>query len=106
MVNLALWRALLRIFLIALLGGLITATLVRLAPGFGLNEEQLDMRRSESSLRHAESLRAGEHSILRFYAIFLRNYVKGDLGESPLFQRRVGALISERLRQWKSMASA
>ena len=91
------WRMARGILLIALLGGLMTATLVRLAPGYGLSEEQLDPRRSESSLRQAESTRGGDESILGFYLRFLLRYARGDLGHSPLFQRPVRELIAERI---------
>jgi peptide/nickel transport system permease protein len=90
-------RVIRKVLLIALLGGLLTATLVRLAPGYGLSEEQLDMRRNAGSLHAAESMRAGERNVFRYYAAFLVNYAKGDLGESTLFQRPVRGLVAERI---------
>lgn len=91
-----LWRLTIKVLLIAMLGGLATATLVRTAPGYGLGEEQLDPRRGQASLRRAESTRAGAGGILAYYARFLLNYARGDMGDSPLFQRPVQALIAER----------
>jgi peptide/nickel transport system permease protein len=96
-VNPVLWRVILRISVIALLGGLVTATLVRTAPGYGLGDEQLDARRSRGSLSRAEALRAGEGGILHYYARFLVNYARGDLGQSSLFQRPAGKLMKERI---------
>lgn len=92
------WRLLIKVLLIALAGGIVTATLVRIAPGYGLGEEQLDPRRGAESLKRAEADRSRETRILRYYGNFILNYARGDLGESPLFQRPVGALIAERAR--------
>lgn len=91
-----LWRAVSKILLIAVLGGLTTATLVRTAPGYGLSEEQLDLRRGRGSLQRAETRRAGESDVLRFYGKFLVEYAQGRLGDSPLFGRPAGQLIAER----------
>ena len=46
-----------------LLGGLLSATLVRLAPGFDADEQQLDPRLSAESVRTLRESRAQEHSI-------------------------------------------
>jgi peptide/nickel transport system permease protein len=91
-----LWRLTIKVLLIAMLGGLATATLVRTAPGYGLGEEQLDPRRGEASLRRAESTRAGAGGIFAYYGRFLLNYARGDMGDSPMFHRPVQALIAER----------
>ena len=48
-----------KILTVVLLGGFLGATLVRLAPGFGVDEEELDVRLSNESiqtLRQAKQL--------------------------------------------------
>ena len=53
---------------LVLLGGLLSATLVRLAPGFDSDERELDPSLNAESVRALRESRAGEHNILRFYA--------------------------------------
>ncbi len=53
------------------LGGLLSATLVRLAPGFDADEQQLDPRLSVESVRTLRESRAQEHSIFRFYLQYM-----------------------------------
>ncbi|MBE0657811.1 MAG: ABC transporter permease [Bryobacteraceae bacterium] len=90
------WKLITRTLLIGLIGGFATATLVRIAPGYGMSDEQLDARRTEANLRSVETRLARERSVLRYYGAFLFNYARGDWGESPLFQRPVRTLIAER----------
>lgn len=92
-----LWRTAIKVIGIAMLGGLATATLVRMAPGYGLSEEQLDLRRGQASLRRVESLRSQDNSIITFYGRFLMNYARGQMGDSHLFQQPVAGLIRERI---------
>ena len=91
------WRGVRRILFTVLLGGLLSATLVRFAPGFDADEDLLDVRRSEESLQKLRDARRQEHNIVLFYGSFLGNYLKGDLGQSRLFQRPVSELFSERI---------
>src|ERR1700693_1274662 len=67
---------------LVLLGGLLSATLVRMAPGFDSDERQLDPSLNAESVRALHAERAGEHNILRFYASYLRGAIQGDLGKS------------------------
>src|SRR5277367_1188853 len=67
---------------LVLLGGLLSATLVRLAPGFDADERQLDPSLSAESVRALRDSHAGERNILGFYASYLRNAMHGDLGTS------------------------
>jgi len=92
-----LWRAACRVVGIVLLGGLLSAVLVRYAPGFGSDEEKLDTRFSEGSLRKLEERHEPERDVAGFYWRFLVNYVQGDLGQSRLLQRPVASLFAERL---------
>jgi peptide/nickel transport system permease protein len=90
------WTNLGRIAATALVGGLLSATLVRYAPGYELDEQQLDLRKSDSSRQHLLQARAGEQHVLRFYAAYLQGYVRGDWGNSRLLHRPVLELLKER----------
>ena len=79
-----------------LISGLIGATLVRLSPGFGVDESALDPRLSAESIHAREAGRAGERNPLTFYGSFLRGLVRGDIGRSVVFGEPVGSLIRER----------
>ncbi|HKB99477.1 MAG TPA: hypothetical protein VKD23_11880, partial [Terriglobales bacterium] len=49
---------------LVLLGGLLSATLVRMAPGFDADERELDPGLNAESVRALRQSRAGEHNIL------------------------------------------
>jgi len=61
------------------LGGLLSATLVRMAPGFDADERELDPSLNSESVRALRQSRAGEHNILSFYSVYLRGAIHGDL---------------------------
>jgi len=82
---------------IVFVGGLLSATLVRLAPGFGADEELLDSRLSQESLETLRQVRARDRNIAGFYLIYLRRLLRGDLGESRTLNRPVRQLLAERL---------
>ena len=84
------------LLLVLLLGGFLGATLVRFAPGFEVDERQLDARRSEESLAALKNSRRSESNLIRFYAGYLAGAFHGDLGESRTFGRPVMELIKER----------
>jgi peptide/nickel transport system permease protein len=81
---------------IVLLGGLLSATLVRAAPGFDSDERELDPSLSAESLRAIHQSRAGEHNILGFYINYLRGVIHGDLGTSHALGQPVQTLLRER----------
>ena len=86
-----------RILLTALLGGLLGATLVRLGPGFGVDERELDSRLSAES---RQSIRAGhdaDNNIALFYFRYLSGLAHGDFGFSKSLNRPVSSLLKERL---------
>jgi peptide/nickel transport system permease protein len=86
--------ALLTVTVIA--GGLISATLVRYAPGFGADEQQLDARLSNESIQVLKDASEKERSILSYYVGSIAQMLKGDLGTSRSFQRPVRELLVER----------
>lgn len=78
------------------LGGLLGATLVRFAPGYGVDEKELDTRLTNASI---QALRQGNHSqenLIIFYAQYLGRMLHGDLGTSRTFERPVAQLLAER----------
>jgi peptide/nickel transport system permease protein len=89
-------RHLLAIAGIVLVGGLLSATLVRLAPGFDTDEHQLDPRLSTESLRALRQSRASEQNVLHYYAGYLRAAAHGDLGVSHTLGQPVQRLLRDR----------
>ncbi len=77
-------------------GGLISATLVRYAPGFGTDERQLDARLSSDSIQAIRSANSEERNVLHFYADCVRRALHGDLGESRSLNRPVRQLLQDR----------
>jgi peptide/nickel transport system permease protein len=86
-----------RILLTVLLGGLLGATLVRLGPGFGVDERELDSRLNIASQQAIRAERARESNIAAFYLRYLVGFVHGDLGFSRSLNRPVSQLLKERL---------
>lgn len=94
-----LWRIarhLLALAGIVLLGGLISATLVRLAPGFDTDEHQLDPTLSSESIRALQQERAAEHDVVHFYIGYLRAALHGDLGVSHSLGQPIRDLLRDR----------
>jgi len=81
----------------ALLGGFLSATLVRLAPGFDSDEAQLDPHLSSASVQALRQARADQHNILRFYFHSLERAAHGDLGTSISLSQPVSTLLEQRI---------
>ena len=86
-----------RIVMVLLLGGFLGATLVRLAPGLGVDEQELDSRLSHESIQALRQARASDDSLPRFYLHYLNRLLHGDLGTSRALQQPVRQLLAERL---------
>jgi peptide/nickel transport system permease protein len=89
-------RHLAAIAALVLVGALLSATLVRMAPGFDSDEHELDPSLNAESVQALHATHAGEHNVLRFYASYLRGAMHGDLGNSHALGQPVGALLRER----------
>ena len=89
-------RRLLGIGLLILAGGLITASLVRFSPGFGVEEKELDSRLTSQSIAAIQESHKSERSVVAFYMTFLGGLFHGDLGESHLFSCPISDLLRER----------
>jgi peptide/nickel transport system permease protein len=79
-----------------LVGGLLSAMLVRFSPGFGVDEEQLDPRLNVESQRALRASHLSERNILGFYAGYMNRAAHGDLGTSHSFGQPVAKLLRDR----------
>lgn len=96
-----------RILLILLLGGFLGATLVRVAPGYGVDQEELDFRLSHASIQSLRSAHAADAGLLRFYGRSMLRLLRGDFGYSRNLQEPVRQLLAERFPETlKSVALA
>lgn len=90
-------RHLLIILITTLLGGLLGATLVRLAPGFGIQESDLNAQLSTEARRALHQDDAGERNVISYYGHYLGSLIHGDLGYSRSMERPVSELFRDRL---------
>src|SRR5260370_5164308 len=80
-----------------LLGGLLSATLVRLAPGFDADERELEPHLNAQSLQALRDARQQDHNLLRFYFSYMKRAARGDLGTSVAVGQRVRAVLRDRV---------
>jgi peptide/nickel transport system permease protein len=86
-----------RILIVLGIGGFLGATLVRLAPGFGVDEEELDSRLNQESLAALRQSHATDESLAGYYVHYLSQLARGDLGFSQTLHQPVRQLLAERL---------
>ncbi len=86
-----------RFLIVLLVGGLLGATLVRLGPGFGVDERELDTRLSAESRQAIHAEHARDNNVASFYLRYLAELARGDLGFSRSLNRPVSELLRERL---------
>jgi peptide/nickel transport system permease protein len=79
-----------------LLGGLLSAVLVRLAPGFDVDEQQLDSHLNADSLQALRTARQGQNNIFAFYFHSMQRSLHGDLGTSLSLGQPVSTLLRQR----------
>jgi peptide/nickel transport system permease protein len=79
-----------------LLGGFLSATLVRLAPGFDADEQQLDPHLSAQSLQAIRDQRHQDHNVFRFYFSYMQRAAHGELGTSLSLGQPVRTLLRDR----------
>jgi peptide/nickel transport system permease protein len=82
---------------ILLLGGLLSATLVRFAPGFDADEQELDPHLNAESIQALRATRHQDHNILGFYFSYMERAVHGDLGTSLALGQPVRRLLRDRV---------
>jgi len=86
-----------KLLLTLMVGGFLAATLVRVAPGFGVDEEQLDTRLNSQSIESLSQKSESNENLILFYLHYAQRLLHGDLGMSRTLQRPVAQLLSERL---------
>ncbi|MGA8440635.1 MAG: ABC transporter permease [Candidatus Sulfotelmatobacter sp.] len=79
-----------------LLGGFLSATLVRLAPGFDADEQQLDPHLGGESVQALRAARQQDHNVWRFYFYYMKRATHGDLGTSLALAQPVRTLLRDR----------
>src|SRR5258708_13268888 len=76
-----------------LLGGLLSATLVRLAPGFDTDERELDPHLNAQSVQALRDARHQDHNIFRFYFSYMKRAAHGQLGTSLALRQPLPPLL-------------
>ncbi|HLY16570.1 MAG TPA: ABC transporter permease [Bryobacteraceae bacterium] len=77
-------------------GGVLTAALVRLSPGFGVDEHVLDPTRDAAALRAVQAARPEQSDFLGYTISHTAAMFRGDLGLSRNWNRPVAGLLRER----------
>ncbi|HLZ93139.1 MAG TPA: ABC transporter permease [Candidatus Acidoferrum sp.] len=90
-------RHLLMLVSLGLAGAFVSATLVRFAPGYGVEERELDPRWSAQSVEALRQQQALDGGLAAFYWHYLSGLASGDLGESESLKRPVRELLRRRL---------
>jgi peptide/nickel transport system permease protein len=79
-----------------LVGGFLSATLVRLAPGFDADERELDPHLNSQSVQALRNSRQHDRNVIQFYFSYMRRAVHGDLGQSISLGQPVRSLLRDR----------
>src|SRR5438105_10359014 len=82
---------------IAVISTFITAALIRLAPGYGVDEEELDSRLSHQSIQSLRESRLRDSNIFSAYVRYLDRLLHGDLGTSQSLKRPITQLLADRM---------
>jgi len=90
-------RRLLCLVCLGIGGALLSATLVRFAPGYGVQERELDPRWSAQSVEALRRKQALHEGLPLFYIHYISALAHGDLGESESLKRPVRELLRQRL---------
>ena len=80
-----------------LLGGFLSATLMRLAPGFEADERELDPHLNAQSVQALREARQQDRNLIRFYFSHMKRAAHGDLGTSFALGQPVGTLLRDRV---------
>ena len=89
-------RKLLLLAVLAVAGALLCATMVRFAPGYGLDERGLDPRLSQASREAIRTEHQLPQGLPSYYAAYLIGLAHGQFGTSTYLQRPVGEMLKER----------
>lgn len=89
--------SMLRLVVILLLASFAAGALLRIAPGFSSDEQELDPGLSAQSIQAIRAARMADADIPRFYIGYLRSLLHGDLGVSLSLNQPVAQLLRQRL---------
>jgi peptide/nickel transport system permease protein len=89
--------AVLRLSALMLMASFAGAMLMRIAPGFSSDDQEINSGLSAQSIQAIRQARQADANIPRFYAHYLGSLVKGDLGTSRSLNQPVRELLRERL---------
>ena len=79
-----------------LAGGILAGALLRVSPGFGADERELDPRLNEASRQSIRADRMANRDLFHFYVRYFGSVLHGDLGTSESLQRPIAELIRYR----------
>ncbi|HEV7675070.1 MAG TPA: ABC transporter permease [Candidatus Angelobacter sp.] len=89
--------AVLRLVAVMLMASFAGAMLMRIAPGFSADDQELNSGLSAQSLEAIRRAHLSDANVPRFYAHYLVSLVRGDLGTSRSLNQPVKDLLRERL---------
>jgi peptide/nickel transport system permease protein len=89
--------ALARLLALMLVASFIGALLIRAAPGFTSDEQELNSGLSTESIQAIRQARLADSNIPRFYFHYLGSLLRGDFGTSQSLNQPVRDLLRERL---------
>lgn len=89
--------ALLRLVAVMLMASFAGAMLMRIAPGFSSDDQELNSGLSAQSIQAIREAHLADANVPRFYAQYLISLAKGDLGTSRSLNQPVKELLRERL---------
>jgi peptide/nickel transport system permease protein len=90
------WAAL-RVVAIMLMASFTGAMLMRIAPGFSSDDQELNSGLSAQSIQAIRQAHLSDANVPRFYAQYLASLARGDLGTSRSLNQPVKQLLRERL---------
>jgi peptide/nickel transport system permease protein len=89
--------AILRLVAVMLMASFAGAMLMRVAPGFSSDDQELNSGLSAQSVQAVRHARLADANVPRFYVQFLASLIKGDMGTSHSLNQPVKDLLRERL---------
>jgi len=89
--------AVLRLAALMLMASFAGAMLMRIAPGFASDDQEINSGLSAQSIQAIRQSHLADANIPRFYAHYLASLVKGDLGTSRSLNQPIKDLLRERL---------
>jgi peptide/nickel transport system permease protein len=90
------WAAL-RVAAIMLIASFTGAMLMRIAPGFSSDDQEINSGLSAQSIQAIRQAHLADSNVPRFYAQYIASLVRGDLGTSRSLNQPVKDLLRERL---------